>query len=743
MVLAVKKGGLIALMTYSMAFVACSLESVPDFSEECPPKGIDADLSFIVLAKDRVCDKDSDCERIYFNHRACPQNMVCQKNGSGDYYCMNRCDGDMIACNGTCVRPAESNDFCGASGGCFSDDPESNDFKGNKCPDAQACIDGQCACKGDSYFFEGACFPNSIEHCGGRDKHCEQLEGWLEGNCEAGKCVASKCLEDYVPIGDQCEKSECTQGYAKCFDTKTWLVCENGRIKKESCPEGQSCYHDKCGRSDLCEPGDESFCTDESTVLVCDAQTSVWVSSKCRENERCYEGACYHNSLCNDEFCQEIYPPGEACDKATFEDRCHPNGRQLIQCLFDETKNAFVYEHHPCGDRMICRDSSATCVCDPEQPPVCADDRMRYMECSNETGEFELIPCANGEICNGGICNPPGAACDSTQDCPTSYQCVEGTCLLRPECQPGYTKDSCSEDKLSLRSCNAKGLVESTPCPVQESCDVDDLGVARCTPKNGKSCDSGTFESKCYLIDGLQYVEECIYDKVLFHECRDNTYCAQAKDSVAGCYLDCSDTYINDTTCIKYAALNLPTMGVCSDAIDVSGVSRKVYVSQPAICDASGSSLFCHLDGTTYFWEWHVPCEDYSPSLTCDKSTGLCGALASCSAPGAFCVDGVAQNCVPDPRGDGTSYILLSNACGVAPCDIYSPTGLSSFQVAECYREEVLEGMTYSTLGACGDDGAIKRMVSSTDFMTMSCFIQRLEGVSQNGVKFCYCAVAE
>ena len=125
---------IIATIVAATCLQSCSLERLPTYGNACPSENNTGSLSYIIVSEKERCDRNGDCFSDSFQYNVCPSSVpTCYRDTDNRYYCMSSCPSDQVACNGKCVNPDSADSFCGAKGGCFSDDPNSDDFKGIEC----------------------------------------------------------------------------------------------------------------------------------------------------------------------------------------------------------------------------------------------------------------------------------------------------------------------------------------------------------------------------------------------------------------------------------------------------------------------------------------------------------------------------------------------------------------------------------------------------------------------------------
>lgn len=568
---------LIAAIAASASLYGCSLENPPAYGDACPPDDKEGNLSYILLSNEERCDRLGDCHRESFEYDVCPEAApTCYRDTNDDYYCRAACPANLIACNGECVKPESDPAFCGAKGGCYDDDENSDDFRGVSCKSYQSCISGKCAkvkCGDNQHDFGDDCEDDSVHHCGSHDNNCENIAGWLSGSCRDGVCFAETCTDDFIPVDGKCAvRHDCNVTPQWCMDDgKTRLYCHGSEVRKEVCASDEHCFDGKCEQSVACTPGDPPSCYDAATISVCGDDLFLHLE-QCGDDHMCYQGACFHKSLCENGKCFDPTPIGGECASNTFENKCNASSSGIIYCEYDAVKDSDVYKLIDCSaDGKICK--NAKCVCDESEPPRCADNRT--VRTCREDGEFVDLPCPPGDLCNRGLCQTPSGSCHVQDDCSASETCIENQCVFTPKCLPGVTKSVCINNNTQIKFCNDKGDYEMITCRFDELCNSES-GNPKCVSKRGEFCDSNAFNDKCVVDENdNQYIEQCVNSRISYSRCDENYFCADFDGSVR-CYLACDE--VDDSACLIASHLDKPIYGVCREISDAKG-KKKISIS--------------------------------------------------------------------------------------------------------------------------------------------------------------------
>jgi Stigma-specific protein, Stig1 len=226
---------------------------------------------------------------------ACPAGKAC--NGGA---CVPWCQAGQVACNGSCVDPTSSRQYCGANAGCGQD----GGTAGTVCKAGEVCTGGTCqlSCQPGLVNCGGTCLDPSSDrqHCGAT-AGCGENDAGLAGTmCAAGQvCSLGACA-------DSCQQSlvNCA---GKCIDPTTDREhcgatngCgEDAGSAGTPCVGGQVCSAGVCRLS--CQQGLVDCggkCIDPSidrqhcgATLGCGADGGT-AGTPCADGQVCSGGAC-------------------------------------------------------------------------------------------------------------------------------------------------------------------------------------------------------------------------------------------------------------------------------------------------------------------------------------------------------------------------------------------------------------------------------------------------------------------
>src|SRR5690606_24064962 len=180
----------------------------------------------------------------------CDEGEVCS-GGS----CALSCQAGLIECNGTCIDPDSSRQYCGATEGCG----ENGGTAGMACDAGEICESGECviSCPGSLIACDDTCVnPNTDRN------HCGATEGCGEGAgdagevCDAGEiCVAGTCTlscpAPLVACGGTCIDPDTNADYCgasgDCQGANAGVACgaEQECVDGE-CEDAASGLHENC-----------------------------------------------------------------------------------------------------------------------------------------------------------------------------------------------------------------------------------------------------------------------------------------------------------------------------------------------------------------------------------------------------------------------------------------------------------------------------------------------------------------
>jgi hypothetical protein len=441
--------------------------------------------------------------------------------------------------------------------------------------------------------------------------------------CLLINCVDDNCVTVQVPDG-------CTE---RCV---TFILdCEDC----DQCPPViiTRCLCDDNGDCGNCEDCVTGFCTPvECPDQVCDPVTGDCVD-------------CYENGQC-------------PCDQECIANQCQcPDPSQFVNdkgCCVDCLTNDHCPECHNCV--------GGTCV-----PVVCPDgicnpDTNGCVECliaGDCTGDNECCIGNRCACCPGFFRNAEGDCveipqCNSDDDCPACFVCVDGECAPQvcPDgkvCVDGECVDECD--------------CEERWCPAGKVCVPHFTNTCYCKGCEGACTNNGDCGEGCVCVNGQCQASPC------YGPCQDGNDCGQGCGCVNNECTPCASF-----TCSECEAVNGCS---CTDGVNCADDPCTNFCTSGDDC--IGADCGCDLNALNC-----ISCESVSCAVNgdcpqgCYCDNGVCRkspcANVACSTgndcgPGCGCDDG---ECVP----------CFSLGCETAECA----------DVAGCACNEE---------GVCGDDG--------------------------------------
>ncbi len=181
---------------------------------------------------------------------------------------------------------------------------------------------------------------------------------------------------------------QCAEGLRVCEDEQRYAVCDASGALGESipCEADRRCLDGHC-RSALCEPL-EVRCASWTRARQCDATGLRWGPPE----------PCGQDEICHDGQCLTCVPNETTCASFAAYGTCSEDGRSFSPEDITSCQG---------GER--CHEASGVCLeptCEEGQR-VCAGS-FGFQDCLPSETRFtpETSPCAQGEICNEGVCEP-------------------------------------------------------------------------------------------------------------------------------------------------------------------------------------------------------------------------------------------------------------------------------------------------------------------------------------------------
>ena len=644
------------------------------------------------------------------------------------------CIDPFVKCGDSCIDPMTTNEYCGADHACAgyvvcdAGETCTNGFcvnPANACPTA-----GQVKC-------DGTCIDpqTSSEYCGANIVCSDYARCSADRECVSGRCVPRK-ETDFCPADGQVRCN------GICVDPKSSndfcgadSACEN----YDKCDENERCTAGECkptGDTDLCEDASQvrcnGSCIDPKTSNdFCGADSACANYDKCDENERCTAGECKpigNTDLCED--ASQVRCDGSCIDPQTSNDYCGADETCTTFDACDTDETCVSGECKPKGDTVVCTiDGQVKCN------NTCIDPSTSKEFCGADATCEHFDTCETNESCVSGECKPDQVTCnenehingdsceaDDLNNCGAhGVKCAEtiadwadGTCTngkcVATKCVSGKHPNSdgnyCFSD--NLQNCGAEGyecaakvygwgngecvdgVCVVTKCSsvagthlsttVENTCEDDDLDNCGEAGRACKDIIDGWTDGSC--TKGNCVVSACKADMHLLEksnkcEADDIENCGAPEKSCANEITDWAEGTCTEAKCV---------LTKCTDG--------KHLAETPNTCEA---------DTLTNCGDKHDDCSALGELYVCSKGVckGSCdNELAFCDSAKA-CVDvtsdanhcGECDNvCSTDGVSNALTMACESSSCVVATCtesySVVEVEGKKQCGCAEGYAEK-------------------------------------------------------
>ncbi len=237
----------------------------------------------------------------------------------------------------------------------------------NKCIDAnvaQICENGALYREKCAYgCAAGAC--SEPKKCTVPDNACKDETTLLICDANTGFLKERECENGCV--GNACASGACSSSDNKCIDADTAQTCENNTLYREKCAYG--CAGGVCREPQKCAVADNA-CKDETTLLICDADTGFFKERECANGcagNACASGACADgDNKCIDANTAQICEAGilyrEKCSNGCADGVCAAPACTAADNKCIDANTAQVCENGIMATK-ICSDSSESYAC--------------------------------------------------------------------------------------------------------------------------------------------------------------------------------------------------------------------------------------------------------------------------------------------------------------------------------------------------------------------------------------------
>jgi len=370
-----------------------------------------------------------------------------------------------------------------------------------------------------------------------------------------GQCVTYFCNLELA--GGTCDTRPVDDG----------TVCSDD----DPCTQGDECKAGECVPGEECECRKDGDCAEKFEDLgqcedyFCDLGVDG--------------GTCDRRDKPDEEQCDDGNPCTQG-DKCVIGE-CVPGDENVCDCM--STEDCMVFEDdNLCNGTLLCdlQHFPYKCEIDPFTLVACNNSQDTFCKenlCVIETGECEMAPVHEGEICeDGDFCTKVTAClsgiCGAVElvDCDDDNICTDDSCDSKLGCIHMPNTLGCNDDN----ACTEGDFCENSACKGGPEPECDDgvfcNGLEECDPETGcvdgepPTCDDG---NECTEDSCETDIDEC--EHVMIETAKEgplgSTTCSDDKDN------DCDGkTDENDPEC-SFGVLNvIPAEGPSAGGTDVT-----------------------------------------------------------------------------------------------------------------------------------------------------------------------------
>ena len=358
----------------------------------------------------------------------------------------------LVNCNGICIDPQSSPQYCGADSSCL---------KFISCHEDEFCQSGQCQKITVSEDSPDEHSDGHQDTCDGFTKYCRNnsIIGCVDGNitveefCSGVKPVCDPHTVTCTALPD----AICTEGEFKCESNTPSICVGNTWYPKAHCSRGTYCNSltGECTASGEVEINPEETCTDG--MVRCENN----VPMTCKNSKWSLKDKCDDNSYCNSitANCDRIetidcsVTPNDTSCIAQPEVRiiCNDNEQRCIygtlqNCQDNEWVNTQACESGQCSDETTCADlichTGETQCSEEAVVQVCAENQwLDIMQCTPgqcENGKcMDIVNNSNAVLCNGELIDPSTSSdyCGADANCEGYSICNQNQVCYNSKCQ--------------------------------------------------------------------------------------------------------------------------------------------------------------------------------------------------------------------------------------------------------------------------------------------------------------------
>ena len=469
-----------------------------------------------------LCEEDTHdaCGSI---NRQCGPKEICTQGK-----CQDSCLPGEVVCDGSCINPNTSKDFCGADASCNSYIP---------CSALENCINGKCAQSSCPNTSESLCtvngqkicvniHGNNLNHCGACGAVCSDKDTAKASGCNQGKCTYT-CNQSMVNCGSSTEpmclsseqlKSDplhCGNCNTQCKDNE---LCQNGKCIISTCTGNTCLYNNSCinqnehcgsqcincntanhAKSGICQSG-------TCKITSCAAGYHLTNKGNCELDSAT---ACPNGMATGTVNCNTIDPytkSGNCTNGYCVATECQSNAHlKNGACIADTTTNCGASETNctslagwktgTCENGKCVASTCKSGYCLNTLQGLCTNAQSSTT-CGTNGGACQS--CSLKQVCSAGSCVDKqcnGNVCNQAQASDETLICKNDNTHCGSECMNCNT----FTNNATAGTCNANGACQVTKCKTgyhtyNNACEQDSL--TNCGA-HGTKCDKANATNKC------------------------------------------------------------------------------------------------------------------------------------------------------------------------------------------------------------------------------------------------------
>ena len=438
-----------------------------------------------------------------------------------------------VSCNGRCIDPTTSSDYCGANEYCEGYEV---------CRDNQSCQAGKCIDKSE------------------QPKDCNPP-------CEADQtCQNGKCVEKAEAPKD------CTDSDWKCESNKL-LKCQDGKWESvETCPENTQCNAEtgSCQKTD--SPKTDCLDTEHLFANKCEADDETHCGSHTND---CTKLSGWKKGNCIDKTCF-----AEECNAGYHLASLYDNNNHEITSCEEDTHGACGSVNTKCGDNEVCTNGECQENCKPGEV-ICGGSCINPMTSNNFCGAdascSSYLACSEFETCSNGQCVLSSCKNAGESLCTENGQNV---CINIHGNNPNHcgTCDTvCSEKATAKTSCqNGQCIYTCNAGTTNCGSDTEPICLSeeqlKSDPTHCGSCDKKCADNE-FCQNG-----KCIVSSCNGSQCLWNNACINQDDHCG-------------TQCVNCNTANLASAGICQGgSCTITSCITGYHLTNQGVCEIDSAT---------------------------------------------------------------------------------------------------------------------------------------------------------